>query len=270
MNCMVDGRLEVGSSGPMPELPMGSTGVYETLLIRVGEPVFWREHWERFQAGCRTFDLSPAFQSESLRQQVAQLAKANGIGLGVARYAAWAGEGGTLRTRVDVSPPRPHMSRPAFKVLWGPVLDGIPPEPGCKHLRRIAWMEASKAARAAGADEALLHDAAGRLVEGGGSNVFFVERGVLHTPAVQSGALPGTMRAQVIKLAHELSWTVCQGSYGIAELEAAQEVWLTNAIIGVRHVVQLGERHFTADTPMLRRFRAEWQNRHGWDPVVVG
>lgn len=93
-------------------------------------------------------------------------------------------------------------------------------------------------AREAGADEALMiRD--GVLTEGGSSNLFVVECGVIHTPKLSAGILGGTTRQLVLELAtaEGIPWQESDLSY--AQLLAADEVWIsssTRAIVPVLEV----------------------------------
>jgi branched-subunit amino acid aminotransferase/4-amino-4-deoxychorismate lyase len=151
----------------------------------------------------------------------------------------------------------------------GPVLPLAGPDRGCKHLGREQWTAARRVARAAGWDEVLLGDLTGRLVEAGGSNVFFVVDGVLHTPSVAVGPLPGIMRAKVLALAGAQGWPVREGEFSVRDLAAASEIWLTNSLIGVRPVAVFAGRQLDSAHPVLHRLRAAWREAHGWDPMVI-
>ena len=103
MKRIVDGEW-LESAEPMEELPLGAEGVFETILLRHGTPLFWAEHWQRFEAGCRFFGFAPPIESTSLAATAARLAKDNGIANGVIRFAAW-------KTVVRGLPPSPRLRK---------------------------------------------------------------------------------------------------------------------------------------------------------------
>jgi branched-subunit amino acid aminotransferase/4-amino-4-deoxychorismate lyase len=51
--------------------PAGARGVFETLLVWKGQPVFFDEHAERFAAGCARFRLEDAPSADDLRAAAA-------------------------------------------------------------------------------------------------------------------------------------------------------------------------------------------------------
>jgi branched-subunit amino acid aminotransferase/4-amino-4-deoxychorismate lyase len=116
--------------------------------------------------------------------------------------------------------------------------------------RDLAW----RAARARGRYDALLLDAADQVVEGAATNIFFVRGGWLWTPDVSLGALPGVARAIVVNLAEATRIAVQTGAFPLAELESAEEVFLTNALVGVLPVRELDGRRVwdSAPGPMTR------------------
>lgn len=269
MNSLVDGA-RIAAAGSAPQLPCGVTGVFESLLLRIREPIFWPQHWSRFAQGCRRFGLKPPFQSAELLTAVEELARANAVSTGIVRYAAWFRGDGALSWRVDVMPPRPHMRLAEFQVARGATaLPAVDADRRYKHLGRGPWLAALAEARARGFAEVLLCDARGVLVEGAVSNVFFVRDGALHTPALDVGPLAGVMRAEVLDFARARDWRVIESRPDRAALDEATEIWLTNSLIGIRPLSQLGSRVLPSDRPWLTRFRAEWSSVWGWDPVVV-
>src|SRR5205814_9540448 len=63
-------------------------------------------------------------------------------------------------------------------------------------------------ANRAGYDEAILLTAEGFVADGSGENIFIVKDGVLYTPDLSTGILPGITRDTVIQIAQDLGYTV--------------------------------------------------------------
>ena len=108
-----------------------------------------------------------------------------------------------------------------------------------KTIARAFYDEALAGARADGADEALLFDGAGFLVEGARTNVV-VERadGALLTPPLARGAQAGVARELLLSRVPELR----EADVAAAELASAREILATNAVRGVRPIVALDGR----------------------------
>ncbi len=269
MKRIINGVAEETPSLEMVELPHDGTGVFETLLLREGTPVFFEDHWARFARGCQWYGFAAPTTAETMAGIARHLSVENKVATGVLRFAAWKHTDKVVEWRVEVSPPRPHMTRSSVRITVGPSLPAADQDRAFKHLNRGAWLQALRAVRASGWDDALLLDSMGYVVETCVSNGFFVDQHGLHTPALETGALPGVMRGRVIALAKELGLNVKEGHYRLSDLQQASEIWLSNSLLGLRPVTECADRSFSAPFPVLQRFRAGWEARHGWDPVVV-
>ncbi|HEY3665408.1 MAG TPA: aminotransferase class IV [Polyangiaceae bacterium] len=102
---------------------------------------------------------------------------------------------------------------------------------------------AMRAARAAGASEALLEDGHGAILEGATSNVFAVFCGTLATPPESSAILPGITRSHVLGIARSMGLPIELRTLRKAELAEADEVFVTSSIRELVPVVRIdGER----------------------------
>ncbi len=106
-------------------------------------------------------------------------------------------------------------------------------DPALKSGNYLNSILALAEARKAGADEALMCDAAGRVAEGSSSNVFVVKGGTVATPAPEVGLLRGITRERILGLAREAGLTVREGAFGPDEVRGADEVFITSSIRGV-------------------------------------
>lgn len=107
-------------------------------------------------------------------------------------------------------------------------------------------------------DEVLLLNQNGFLCESTSSNLFVVYQNQIYTPALSEGCVGGVMRNVVMRLAkeHQLSLTEAQINPQI--LNEAEEVFLTNAIGGVRWVMGYGRKRYFNE--VARMFSA-WLNQ---------
>lgn len=108
-----------------------------------------------------------------------------------------------------------------------------------KAVSHLAASMARRRARERGADEALLTDRDGHVVEGAGSNVFVVADGVLWTPPAEAGLLAGVTRATVLDLAPRAGIEVSQAPLPLATLLGAAEVLLTASTREIVPVVRV-------------------------------
>ncbi len=97
-----------------------------------------------------------------------------------------------------------------------------------------------------GLDEMIFLNGRGEICEGTSSNIFFVREGKIFTPETASGLLPGVMRSYILENYEVLEQRIAGGEAGQFE-----ECFVTNSLMGIMPVVQLGrycfENRKTAD-----------------------
>jgi 4-amino-4-deoxychorismate lyase len=101
--------------------------------------------------------------------------------------------------------------------------------------------------------EGLMSSVDGRIVSATAANVFLVIEGCLVTPDIRDCGVAGVMRSVVLAAARDLSLPVEVRDVDTADLEEAGEVFLTNAITGVRPVGEVrGVRRYEAPGEVSR------------------
>jgi len=98
---------------------------------------------------------------------------------------------------------------------------------------------ARERAREAGFDEAIMLNTRDLVAESAVSNVFFVRKGRLLTPTIESGALPGVTRAAVLDLARESGIEAAETEVTLESLRTSDEAFLTNSVMGVMPLTRL-------------------------------
>jgi branched-chain amino acid aminotransferase len=120
-----------------------------------------------------------------------------------------------------------------------------PPEtvdPTAKTGAHLPHVLASREARAAGAHEALLRDALGRVTEGCSSSLFAVRGGILVTPPLAAGILEGVTRGVVLRLARAEGIPADEAMLHPQDLEMADEVFITSTLREILPVTRVGDR----------------------------
>jgi 4-amino-4-deoxychorismate lyase len=92
--------------------------------------------------------------------------------------------------------------------------------------------------------ESLLLDAADQVICGTMSNLFAVKAGRLYTAPLDRCGVAGVMRGVVLRQAESLGIPCEQRRLPLAEFLAADEVFITNARIGVVPLRRVGEHSF--------------------------
>ena len=95
-----------------------------------------------------------------------------------------------------------------------------------------------------GLDECVVLNSFGHISDASKANVFAVKDGEIYTPALHQGCVNGVMRRYLLDKAKAYGYIVHQSTMEEDFLLEADEVFLTNAIRGMRWVKQLREKAY--------------------------
>lgn len=115
----------------------------------------------------------------------------------------------------------------------------ITPWSGLKTTNSLPYILAGLWKKEQEIDDCILLNQKGFVAEASSSNVFYFKNQRLYTPSDQSGAILGVMRAHVLKLAKKKGIIVVKKDVLPEELLEADEVFLTNAVQGIRWVREM-------------------------------
>lgn len=199
-----------------------ATGFIETLRTYAGRPALLQAHLARLSEALPELDIA------SLGHQIERTLDD--------RPGEWMirVEASPSGAEVELRPLPDHALEDPARPISALVCDA----PGYSYPRKYASRELHEAllarAEQAGAEEALIADA-GELIEGTRTSVFLLTGDQLVTPPL-GRPLPGITRAAVIELASSLGLSVCERAVRVEEWRSADELLLTNSLIGLRRV----------------------------------
>jgi branched-subunit amino acid aminotransferase/4-amino-4-deoxychorismate lyase len=238
----VDGRLVSPADPALPVELLDPSGCYTTARVRAGQAVHAARHVRRLQRDARTLGLSPPDETSVLAAFTALAESTFGTGEGIVRLDLGRGPDDRChlvgRTRALGAEP------PVWRAVRAP---GVHPEPdetaGVKRISSPVVERARRFASAAGADEALLFDARGCLVEGARSNLIVVAGdGRLLAPGPSRGAVAGVAREILCeRLAAGAVGPLVEVDVEPGALGEASELVAVNAVRGARPVVSVDD-----------------------------
>jgi branched-subunit amino acid aminotransferase/4-amino-4-deoxychorismate lyase len=117
--------------------------------------------------------------------------------------------------------------------------------------KRLAYEQA----RSEGADEVRLATPDGRIWEASRSNLVLIQGDTLITPDLSGPVLPGVMRGLVLEHASAVGLAVREQGVLDADLDRADEIFLTNSVRGLSGVGRTAARNFAAPGPWTERLR---------------
>ena len=262
MEYHVDGQLVPRSEATVSVEDRGfryGDAAFETVRAYGGDVFRWPSHVRRLRRTCETLEM-PAAVPDDLAVRVADTLEANGLRDGYVRVSISRGVmPGMLTPTTDADPTVIVYVRglPRGGTAGGSVWDGPAvvqsvttrriPDPALpadakthNYLNGILARLELRRARNDDyqPDEALMRDVDGNVAEGATSNLFFVDDGVLKTPA-EGSLLPGITRKTVLELANEEGFPVETGRYTLEDVRGADEAFLTNTTWEVRPIEAL-------------------------------
>ncbi len=237
-------------------------GLFETMASRAGKIRWLDYHLERLALGCRRLAM-PVPDLEALRADIESScppARDAVVKLILTRGAGARGyrvpEPTRLERILSVSPwpdyPAEHYTA-GIEVEHCVLRLGENPQlAGLKHLGRLEQVLAQMELTGTAAHEGLLRDRSGYVVGGIASNVFAVRGAEVATPPLTRCGVHGVMRRVVLEHAERAGLAAFERELAVADLEASEELFLTNAVAGIRPVRRLGSRRLEPG-PATRR-----------------
>ena len=113
-----------------------------------------------------------------------------------------------------------------------------------KTISALQSVMCSLDARQKGKDDCLMFNTENRIIESANSNIFYVKNNIIFTPLLREGCVDGTMRNCILNL-KDLDYKIVENEIKLGDILEAEEVFLTNAIQGVRWVSHIKEQQFT-------------------------
>ena len=201
-------------------------GVFETFRIDKGEPCLWNQHFERLAYSAKKLGLQIPDQLVLL-DWIRRVILANQ--LLSARLRVTLGEGCLISAESLLE------DQAEIHVVTSdcPINEQSP----LAQIKCTSYAENMFLLRESGVDEVIRPNTRGEICEGCISNLFFAKNGVIYTPSLQTGCLPGVMRQEVIRHieVREVEWAM-------VDLKGCDEIWLSNALRRLRAVTSIDGR----------------------------
>jgi branched-chain amino acid aminotransferase len=248
------------------------------------------EHMQRLHNSARLLHMQIPYSVDELKEATNELLGANGLDECYIRPIAFYGYG-----QLGVAARGNPVETVLMSWPWGSYLgeeglangirakisswQRIPPNV-VPHVAKATGvylnsMLAVTEANNAGYDEAILLTPEGTVADGSGENIFVVKNGVIYTPDLASGILPGITRDTVTQIAQDLGHTVLEKALIRSDLYLADEVFMTGTAAEVTplrsvddHEIGVGEITLAIQKAYLDTVRGKSERWSHWlDPV---
>ena len=228
-------------------------GVFEGIRAYSGKVFKCEEHVNRLYDGAKVLMLNIPMDKEEMTEVILETCRRNDIKDGYIRLVVTRGIG-------DLSLFPPGNPAPTVfciasslalypKEMYSkgmPIITAIQRKnratingPQIKSLNYLNNILAKIEAIQAGVPEALMLNQEGMVAECTGDNIFIVKEGIIYTPPVYVGILPGITRNSVMMLARKMGIEVYEKEFNLFNVYTADECFLTGTaaeVIPVREV----------------------------------
>ena len=229
---------------------MYGDGLFESIRVVDGHPINLENHFKRMVEGMVVLKMiqNSNFTLEFLRGQLIELLKENNIvSGGKIRLSIDRKQGGTFLPKtngIDFFIEAWPLSHNEFILnesglvidLYEEMKKPITILSNFKTKNCLLYVMSKLSAQEKGVDDLFIQNDKLGIIEGSSANLFVVSNGVLYTPSLDLGCLGGTMRMQIINLAIEKGIKVYECNITPQNLLVADEIFLTNAIEGIKWV----------------------------------
>jgi branched-chain amino acid aminotransferase len=233
-------------------------GVFETMKMVNGRIILEDLHFQRLFQSLQLlkFQPSPLFTTEILRKHIFDLCKENKCSqLARVRLTVFRGNGGIYEINDE-----PHYvieswsAEPAMNTLneKGLTIDIFPGMQkngdvfaNLKSANHLIYVMAAKYVREQGLDDCLVTNVKGYVADATIANVFLIKNKLIITPALSEGCIKGVMRSYLIDKLKKSGFEIREGVVTKNDIESFDEIFLTNAMFGLRWVAKFRDRTYT-------------------------
>lgn len=269
MFVFLNGQLVPGEQAVVPVSDRGfllGDGLFETMRVVGGKPFRFAQHIDRMTRGAEFLKIPMPLATKALKKFAEELIEKNQTPEAILRVTLTRGTGergylpkntGAPTLAMTLHPmPAPDIENPphwslitsSFRIPAGDPLASFKTTSKLPHI--MARMEAEEK----NADEALLVNSSGEVVETAGGNIFWIFREKVCTVPTARGMLPGITRAVVLELCQTLGLPTNKWVIKPEALLNSEGAFVTQSVHGIVPVVALDGQSL-ALSPMVEKIR---------------
>lgn len=239
-------------------------GIFETVKVQNNKVVFWEDHYFRLMASMRMLRMKipMRFTLEFLEEEILKTVKAQPNGrIFRARLNVYRKDGGlyTPNTNevdyiIDVKEVNYQAKKPYRIELYKDFYNYSGLLSTVKTTNRMLNTLASVFAKENDVDNCILLNERKGVAEVTNGNIFVIKGNAVKTPALTEGCIKGIIRKKVIEqLQKSEHYTIEETAISPFEIQKADEVFITNAVMGIQPVTHYRKKEFT--TKIVERFQ---------------
>lgn len=241
--------------------------IFETLKVVNGKIFFWEDHYFRLMASMRILrmEIPMNFTMEFLETEILKTVEANLLLNATARVRlnVHRGEGGKYlpdSNDIEYNMVADPLASDIYSLNENPFIIELFKDffvaPGLlstlKTNNKIINVLGSIYAKENKFDNCLLLNTNKNIVEGLNGNLFLVKDNLIKTPPLEDGCLKGILRKHLIETIGKMEgYSIEETSISPFELQKADELFLTNVIVGIQPITLYRKKEYTTEVSQL-------------------
>lgn len=229
--------------------------LFETIKVVNGKIIFSEDHYFRLMASMRMLrmKISMKFTLEFFENEILKTIVSNSLLEARVRFSVFRKDGGLYlpeNNQIDylieaqefIKPLKNEYEIDLFKdyYVYSSILSTL------KTNNRILNIIASIYADENGLDNCILLNEKKNITEALNANIFLVKGNQIITPPLSEGCLKGIMRKNIIAMLHkDTNYEFFEKEISPFELQKADEVFLSNSIIGIQSVTKYRKKTYS-------------------------
>lgn len=234
-------------------------GFFETMKWNRGKILLEEYHLERFFRSLETLKFKPPsyLTSDYIINAVQELVKINQHHvMARVRITVFRGEGGIydeqnhfphiLIQTWELNPTNNALNENGLDIdIYHPAIKSADHFSSVKSNNYLPYLMAAIWVKEQRLNDAVLLNSFGNIADATIANIFMIQNGIIYTPALTDGPVAGVMRSYLMNALRKKNYEVQEKSLTPEDLANASEVFLTNAIYGIRWVKQFQQNQYT-------------------------
>ncbi|MGB1204318.1 MAG: aminotransferase class IV [Chitinophagales bacterium] len=236
-------------------------GLFESMVMFHGQIPFFKFHFERLCKGMKTLEIRQTkdFNATILQESVTKLKKLHAscenarIRLMVFRETGgfYLPKNNEMNWLLEMSPMQNQyfeLNENGLRIdIFPNIKKGIDILSPLKTNNALIYIMATLYQQKNALDDCLILNTENHIADATSANVCLVKNGLLVVPHDNDGGVHGIMIAQIMILAYKLNIPIIRKSLTVNDLQEASEIWLTNAVRGIRWVAHFRETVYKHD-----------------------
>ena len=226
-------------------------GVFETIKVFQNSINLADYHFERLFTSLRLLQIqtNEDFTSDELSKNIIELCRLNECSdlarVRLSVFRSGDNKAGFVIEAFPLSVESTELNKNGFTIgLYPFARKQCDSFANLKTANYLAYVMAELYARERGWDESIVLNTNNKISDASKANIFLIIKNEIYTPALHQGCINGVMRRFIIEQLKESGYLINQTEVDENMLQNADEVFLTNAIIGIKWVEQFRGKQF--------------------------